>query len=90
MRFFINPGNDTTPVCGVAKMKCYNYAEDYDYFHGLVGRWITEKCNCLPACTSITYEAEVMPNDMHWGETVKTILDSFEYRFCNALLNYGY
>lgn len=61
--FFI-VGDEITPICGADKMKCYNDAEDKliksDFIEGLVGDSAVPKgCNCLPACTSITYESEI-------------------------------
>lgn len=61
---FSSPRDANTLICGAAKLACYNRAED---------NWLTEQfkkrstlgvekgkgCNCLPACTSISYDAEI-------------------------------
>lgn len=54
------------PICGAANIACYNTAEDnllkQDFVEGLSDRSKTtpkKGCNCLPACTSITYDAEI-------------------------------
>lgn len=52
------------PICGAAKIQCYNQAEDsllkQDFMEGLSDKVVNKKgCNCLPACTSITYDAEI-------------------------------
>lgn len=59
-------------MCGVSKMACYNNAEDDlqhdDFVRGLSGGSITQGCNCLPACTSITYDAEISQAEFDWKE----------------------
>lgn len=64
--FYLNAisGDVDTPICGAAKIKCYNEAEDKllekDFKEGLSDIQAVRKgCNCLPACTSITYDAEL-------------------------------
>ena len=61
------PRNEKTPVCGAANIKCYNDAEDEllanEFKEGLLTsgenyRGETQ-CNCLPACTTIAYDAEI-------------------------------
>ncbi|KAL5289998.1 hypothetical protein ACFFRR_009784 [Megaselia abdita] len=64
---FSMPRNASTPVCGPSNIKCYNDAEDelleHEFREGLKTskenyRGET-KCNCLPACTTIAYDAEI-------------------------------
>lgn len=58
------PRDANTPICGAAKIACYNEAEDNllkkQFMEGLsLGQEEIKDCNCLPACTSITYDAEI-------------------------------
>lgn len=64
---FSMPRNVSTSVCGAAKISCYSDAEDelleLEFKEGLKTskenyRGKT-KCNCLPACTTIAYDAEI-------------------------------
>lgn len=64
-------GDRNTPVCGAAKLQCYNKAEDEllksDFLEGLTKPENAKKgCNCLPACTSITYDAEISQAKFDW------------------------
>lgn len=56
-------GDSNTPICGASKIMCYNNAEDdllkQDFVEGLTESKTKRGCNCLPACTSITYDAEI-------------------------------
>lgn len=71
---FSMPRDNDTEICGAAMIDCYDKAEDK-----LLAREFTEglessdenfrgqtSCNCLPACTSITYEAELSQADFDW------------------------
>lgn len=64
---FSMPRNESTAVCGASNINCYNEAEDelleLEFKEGLKTsrenyRGKT-KCNCLPACTTIAYDAEI-------------------------------
>ncbi|XP_055307692.1 pickpocket protein 28-like [Sitodiplosis mosellana] len=53
-------------ICGATKVKCYTEAEkalfDEDTIDGLTdenAKSFRKDCYCLPACTSITYDAEI-------------------------------
>lgn len=66
-------GNKTTPVCGFRSKKCYESVEDslLKFEANALEESTNDegnnmnKCNCLPACTSITYDAEIsqIPHD---------------------------
>ncbi|KAL5291210.1 hypothetical protein ACFFRR_010551 [Megaselia abdita] len=60
---FSMPRNIETKVCGPAKIGCYKKAEYevmLEEFQEIEKNPNAEtKCNCLPACTSITYDAEI-------------------------------
>lgn len=66
-------GENHTKICGAAKIKCYNDAEDKlsekSFIDGLTDdSYVTVKrgCNCLPSCTSITYDAEMSQAAFNW------------------------
>lgn len=76
---FSMPRNKDTPVCGQASYECVNNAEDTlltnEIKEGLASstdsrRGVTE-CNCLPACTSITYDAEISQARFNWEDLFK-------------------
>lgn len=60
-------GDKDTPICGASKITCYEDAEDKLIENGLIEGFKNAKtagtagniCNCLPACTSITYDARI-------------------------------
>ena len=62
------------PVCGPAKISCYNNAEDqlllkeFNQGFEVSGENVRgqTECNCLPACTSIAYEAEISQADFDY------------------------
>lgn len=66
------PRDDKTPICGAAKIRCYDDAEDdllhQQYIHGVSGgKDLESECNCLPACTSIRYDAEISQAPFDWN-----------------------
>ncbi|XP_055911783.1 pickpocket protein 28 [Eupeodes corollae] len=72
---FSMPRTADMPVCGAASLFCVNKAEDSlllkEFKQGLKTsaenfRGATE-CNCLPACTSIAYEAEISQADYDYA-----------------------
>lgn len=71
---FSMPRNETTAVCGAKSIQCYNDAEDdllkREINEGLAGSALNKRgkteCNCLPSCTSITYDAETSQADFDW------------------------
>ncbi|KAL9702139.1 hypothetical protein quinque_005657 [Culex quinquefasciatus] len=82
---FSMPRDDQTEVCGASKIECYNEAEDellsqevkysvdksYDF---------RAKCDCLPACTSVQYDAEISQADFNWKNlfmAYKSPMDEF-------------
>lgn len=66
---FSMPRDAKTPICGAAKISCYTRAESLLLVKTRVQK-ITQRyslkpvkvrsCNCLPACTSITYDTEIL------------------------------
>lgn len=57
-------GDANTSICGLGKLECYQNAEDKlrekTFVEGLKNEHsIATSCNCLPSCSSITYDAEI-------------------------------
>uniref|UniRef100_A0A182PBQ5 Pickpocket n=1 Tax=Anopheles epiroticus TaxID=199890 RepID=A0A182PBQ5_9DIPT len=68
---FSMPRDNLTDVCGASMIKCYNDAEDELLEEDV--KYIVDKshdyrakCNCLPACTSVQYDAEISQADLDW------------------------
>ncbi|GAB0099479.1 pickpocket protein 28 [Sergentomyia squamirostris] len=85
---FSMPRDPDTPICGAANIGCYNEAEDQllqrEIKEGLQDSKLNVKgqtqCNCLPACTSIAYDAEISQADFDWESlfiAYKNPLDEF-------------
>ncbi|XP_031621761.1 pickpocket protein 28-like [Contarinia nasturtii] len=55
---FSMPRDENTKICGGAKMKCLNDARKI-FWATISGKIVRDKCNCLPACTVIKYNAEL-------------------------------
>ncbi|XP_055693357.1 pickpocket protein 28-like [Lutzomyia longipalpis] len=67
---FSMPREADTPICGAAKVACYMEAE-YELLQMEIAKDLNKsskasRCNCLPACTSIVYEAETSPTELKW------------------------
>lgn len=70
----MSTGDNGTRICGARSIECY-YDAEIKLFKDIEtgnsnqrgGRSYFDKCNCLPACTSIEYEATVqgMKYDMN-------------------------
>lgn len=63
-------GSKDTPICGAAKITCYNLSEDtllkQNFIEGLSDEKVKGGCSCLPSCTSITYDAEISQARFDW------------------------
>ncbi|XP_058837402.1 pickpocket protein 28-like [Topomyia yanbarensis] len=82
---FSMPRDAQTKVCGASKIECYNEAEDelagQEVRHS-VDKKSTQRstCDCLPACTSVQYDAEISQADFDWKNlfrAYKSPLDEF-------------
>lgn len=63
---FSRKGNESTKICGTAKIDCYMQAQqslfEEDIVDGLTdkeAKTFRQKCNCLPSCTTIIYDVHV-------------------------------
>lgn len=76
---FHMPRDRSTRICGANDMTCYNKAH-YDLLqrnleeeiHGKV----KQKCNCLPACNSLEYDAYVSDVLFNWKDHMKASKES--------------
>lgn len=74
------PHDSGTPICGIAKVSCYDWAEnhlleDTEEFQSSVK---IGDCNCLPACTSISYDSEISQATYEWKNYVAAVNVSLE------------
>lgn len=67
VRFSMPHGSDT-PICGIAKVNCYNWAENdlLEDTDEVESSTKIGSCNCLPACTSISYDSEISQATYEW------------------------
>lgn len=76
----------STPICGSKNIKCYNSVRDNLLKDSITGSTVNRPCNCLPACNSITYDAEISQNPFDWNSYAKTLKvpknESAEYKIC--------
>lgn len=77
---FSMPRVNSTRICGAASVKCYKKAEitifGQDVIDGLSdgnARSFREKCNCLPSCTAIMYDAEIDRTQFDWDAIVTSL-----------------
>lgn len=84
-------GEKRTTVCGAGNKFCYEKAEEKlygeDVIDGLQDRYaksFREKCNCLPACTSITYDMKIEKSKYDWEFTINARNENRD-----KLLTYG-
>ncbi|XP_055708837.1 pickpocket protein 28-like [Phlebotomus papatasi] len=74
---FYMPRYTDTPICGSGKISCY-YRTISDLVlrtmeEGLQNNYTNSDCNCLPACTSIAYDAEISQTDMDWDKLFEAL-----------------
>lgn len=62
------PHDRNTPICGIAKVSCYNWAENdlLEDSDSVASALKIKSCNCLPACTSISYDSEITQATYEW------------------------
>lgn len=53
--FFTIEGEKDTLICGSDKIRCYNEAVEKMFDQSYM-----KFCHCLPSCTSLTYDAEIL------------------------------
>lgn len=68
---FSMPRDKNAPICSAKKIVCYDQAEDdllqEKYKNGItMNKDFENDCNCLPACTSIRYDAEISQASFDW------------------------
>lgn len=78
--FFVSicfTGDENTKICGLASAKCYQLAEKNLTTNAESFR---VKCNCLPACIFIEYNAEIdrVPFNMESMKIVEKGMENME------------
>lgn len=76
-------GNESTKICGTARVECYMQAQknlfEEDIVDGLSdeeARSFRKECNCLPSCTLITYDAHIDQSaKFYWKEALLRTLN---------------
>lgn len=76
---FSMPRTNQMKICGAASLMCYKKARETlfgeDIIDGLKdkrARLFRENCMCLPACTSITYDANIVRSNFGWKGVFKS------------------
>ena len=90
---FLPQGDKDTPICGASKITCYEDAEDKLIENGLIEGFKNAQtagtagniCNCLPACTSITYDARISQAQFE----SKDLLTAFDDGTENPFIGYA-
>ncbi|XP_075167589.1 pickpocket protein 28-like [Haematobia irritans] len=76
---FSMPRGPEIPVCGADKIICYRQAREQLLYHQFsVGHQDgseKDKCDCLPACTSLDYETEISEGSFSVENTLKALGD---------------
>lgn len=85
---FSHPRDATTPICGSKNIECYQSVRDNLLIANITSTSVSRPCNCLPACNSITYDAEISQNPFDWNSFAKTLKvsknESAEYKNCRV------
>ena len=78
---FSTPRDKYTRICNQDEIKCYDAAEDKLMIEELSeslssgsgeNRRGKTKCNCLPSCTSVNYDAEISQADYEFSQVLKS------------------
>lgn len=76
----IHSGDNTTKICGLNNIECYRNAEKTLFGEDLIdglkdtdAKSFREKCNCLPSCTNILYDADIDRNRFDWMSLIKSM-----------------
>ena len=68
---FSMPRDENTPICGAGKIECYLDAS-IELSTKSAGEEEGQKdCKCLPACTSMQYDAELSQNSFEWENFIR-------------------
>lgn len=72
-------GKRNSNICGSASLNCYETAEKklfgediIDGLHDKDAQLFRENCNCLPACTTMIYDAEIDRAKYDWEATIRS------------------
>lgn len=70
---FSLPRDDDTPICGVTNVICYTNIENELWEHAGSEYSSIHACNCLPACTSTSYDAEISEGKFEFYEYLQAL-----------------
>lgn len=93
--FFL--GDKNTKICGTGSSKCYRNAEKklfgediIDDFQDDSVKLFRSQCNCLPACTSIKYDAVIDRTKFDYSQTSNdlTSFDIYVKRYNKSTMDY--
>ncbi|XP_038106261.1 pickpocket protein 28 [Culex quinquefasciatus] len=87
---FSMPRARLVPVCGVGAMRCYQMAEYSLLRMDIYGDRLTFKdgCQCMPACSTLQYDAEISQADFDWHHMKQFELDRMERIHLSYLIVY--
>lgn len=81
--FIIISGDEATAICGFENLQCMTKSQQSIIAKKLknITTGGVDSCNCLPACTQITYNHEISQADLHYTKMMQAfdaVLDSNE------------
>lgn len=95
IKCFLITGTPLHPICGPDKKNCWRKVEfimiSNEFKPNPKIKNITSgiaKCNCLPTCTTITYDTEISQSSMNWKEYVAGVSQGANRRYKKYLVNY--
>lgn len=74
---FSSPRDDDTPICGVFNVLCYTNIEMTLWEDAGSTDAFINTCNCLPACTSISYDVQMSQTNYEFHEYLAALNESF-------------
>lgn len=88
INFLFLKGTPLHPICGPDKKKCWRTVEFIMISHEFDPNTKLPnsandiaKCNCLPTCTTITYDTEISQSAINWNEYVAGVSRGTNKRF---------
>lgn len=87
---FSMPRSNSTKICEHSEMNCYLEAADLlkqnEISQSIQFGYPKSHCNCLPLCTSITYEPEVTPTNADFKKYFETIDKDYDKIYPGILM----
>ncbi|XP_037040054.1 pickpocket protein 28-like [Bradysia coprophila] len=70
---FSLPRDAAAPICGSDRIQCYHFVRDTLMKSSITETSMSRPCNCLPACYSITYDAQISQTPFDWNSYSKSL-----------------